>query len=261
MRKWISILLCFLTFSIEGRELKTLVLIIASDGNSFYKKSQEIWRSYMHLDKTHFDCYFVKANENQKDLVVMDEDTIWTKTKEQYFLPGLLDKSLIALESMLSVSDEYDYILRVNLSAFINFPELKEFLKTLPRKSCYAGIKHSSEFKGVKRQWVCGAGILISKDLALLLTEHKNSLIIPKPSDFKNIDDVRIGDFLTQQGIDIINGNAYEIYSCKDWANFQTKADKNNFYLLRFKVDSPDREKLEVQMKKELVRSIYKISI
>jgi hypothetical protein len=190
--------LAFFSFFFNRRQrIKNISLIIASDGNSFFKNSQEIWRSYMHLDKTHFDCYFVKANEFQEELVVLDQDTIWTKTKEQYFLPGFLDKSLIAMESMLSISDQYDFILRVNLSAFINIPELKEFLKTLPRKSCYSGIKHSMIFNGVNRQWVCGAGILLSMDLALLLTQHKNSLIIPQPLDFINIDDVRIGDFLT----------------------------------------------------------------
>ena len=101
----------------------------------------------------------------------------------------------------------------------------------------------------------------LSRDLALLLTEHKNTLIKPQPSDFINIDDVRIGDFLTQQGIDIITGKTYEIYSQKHWAKFQRKANKNNFYLLRFRVDVPNREKVEISMKKELVRAIYKINI
>ena len=117
-------LIFFIFFSIhqlQSKEVKTLILIIASDNHQFYKELQKVWLSYMDLDPVHFDCYFIKSDENINSLGRIVNSTIWTSGVEQVLLPGVLNKTIASLEVLENKIENYDYIIRTNLSSFYIF--------------------------------------------------------------------------------------------------------------------------------------------
>ncbi len=165
---------------IQGKDIKTLVLVIASDNEPLYVELEKIWRSYMDIDPTHFECYFLKSNENLDVPVKIENKTIWCRAKEQYVLPGLLDKTVMSINYFKDSLDEYDFVVRTNLSSFWIFDNLLHFLNKAPKTNFYSGIIHGqgSDFCNGKG-WVCGAGIIMSSDLAKSLISNENYLMNP----------------------------------------------------------------------------------
>jgi hypothetical protein len=76
------------------------------------------------------------------------------------------------MEAMLPQLDEFDYIIRTNLSSFYVFSRLFKFLTTLPTEKCYCGVQ------GQEDNWTfaSGSGFILSPDLVKLLVQHKNQL-------------------------------------------------------------------------------------
>lgn len=220
MKNWIF--LCVFLFirsltsnQLESREIKTLVLIIASDDSPLYAHFQRTWKSYMHLDPEHFECYFIRGNENLPTKYSIEGDTIWSKTKE-CMTPGVLNKTLLSFAALSSRIDEFDYILRANLSSFFVFPRLLEFLKTLPRQGCYSGIHHGkggSAGAECLGKWVNGSGMILSVDLVKMLTKHFDALFNYQGPN----DDVVIGAVFAMNNIPILLSRYLEIYELSTW--------------------------------------------
>lgn len=252
----------FLFSAVVAKELKTLVLIIASDDSPIYVDYQRLWKTYMHLDPEHFQCFFIKADETLNTDVVIKDDTIWCKTKEQYSMPGLLNKTLMSLEYFFNQSHEFDYVLRTNLSSFIYFPHLYSYLKNMPPKKCYAGICHESQLTSGPKRWVCGAGIILSKDLAESLIYHKKELLETRFIDCKNFDDVVMGHFFTSQHIPIRSSKHLEILSLDDWKQAWKKIFKKtqgDLFHYRIKLPAKKRREYEPAIHKKLIRTYYHI--
>ncbi|MBS0656388.1 MAG: hypothetical protein JSR46_11475 [Verrucomicrobia bacterium] len=201
----------------NGDSLKLLVLIIASDAHPAYIELQNIWRSYMHHDRAHIDAYFIKSDPNLTDPIEVVGDTIYAKGEECY-KPCILKKTLQTMEYASKNMSKYDYVLRTNLSSFYVYPRLLEYLKTLPRKNCYAA--HAlipawdvpPPYSGVP--FGSGSGFILSSDLVKKLVSHqqevlKNSANIP--------DDVLIGDFLHKNSIPVIHTPWHAFSSLDDW--------------------------------------------
>ena len=206
----------------EKRDLKILVLIISSDERHLYKKLQKIWKSYMHLDRKHVEAYFIKANRKLHEDFAIKGDVIWSKTKES-FRPGILNKTLLTMQHLIPRIDEFDYILRTNLSSFYVFPKLLKFLETLPKKGCYCGAKLTS-YHGSPFGWGCG--FILTPDLVKKLVQNKKNLL----NMIYDNDDVVIGDFFHQKNIPIIPAPLMEIYSLVEWR------EKRNKFLMIFSI-------------------------
>ena len=148
----------------------------------------------MHLDREHVEAYFIKGAPELEKPYLIFEDEIWSKTQENY-VPGILNKTILSMEAMLPRLDEFDYVLRTNLSSFYYFPKLLDFLKRLPPTECYSAMIGT-----LHRQFGSGAGIILSTDLVKMLITHKEELL----DNTSFPDDVVIGDFFLHRNIGII---------------------------------------------------------
>jgi len=224
---------------------KVLVLIIASDDKAYYVEEQKVWRSYMHLDPKHVEAYFIKGSPNLEEPYSVIEDEIWSKSDENY-IPGILNKTLLSMEALLPRLDEFDYVLRTNLSSFYYFPKLLEFLKKLPTSECYSAV--IGNFNG---KFGSGAGVIFSSDLVKLMIEHKAELIDnPLP------DDVAIGRFLLQRNIGIIPAKRLDFPSYKAFVKHRNEKLSKHYHF-RLKHDQEHLRYTEEIYLQKLFRDMF----
>ena len=235
--KWISFLLFFSSFChAEPRDLKILLLIIASDNLPIYEEFQKCWRTYMHSDPEHIEAYFLKGNPRLNEAVKIEGDTIWCKTAEGLSpaSAGIINKTMMAMEGLLPrIKTEFDYVIRSNLSTFYAFHRLFTYLNALPRTRCYAGSN-----TGGDSIIASGTGIILSPDVVELLVANKARLL-----GFRNDpDDCLIGFLLKKHDIHLRRHERLDIHSLAEWNqwksqiltsdlfHFRVKRDENNNY-------------------------------
>lgn len=232
-----------------ARKNKILVLIIASDDLPVYVKEQKIWRAYMHLDPEHIEAYFMKSNPNLETDCKIDGDTIWTKTVDS-ISPGLLNKTIASMEILQPRLEEFDYVLRTNLSSFYVFPKLLDQALTLPQEKCYFAcfMAHGGYSFG------SGAGFMLSPDLVRELVNGKNVLW-----NDPLLDDVCIGRFLHGRA-QTIHAHRIDILNLQTWMDHKDNLPLNYHYRLKH-TDGNLRETEEVYVMSELLRKFYNLSI
>ncbi len=223
---------------------KILVLIIACDSPEVFFENQKTWRSYMHLDREHVEVYFIKADPKLDTTSSIVDDVIWSKTEENY-IPGILNKTILSMEAILPRLDEFDYVLRTNLSSFYYFPKLLEFLKTAPQTNFYCGVDYYGWFAS-------GAGFILSPDLVKLLVENKSHFL----DNMASFDDVLIGHFLRPRGVPIVPADRVDLTSIERWNSH----DKNFADHFHFRVKNDHyhlRITDEVFIQRELAKMLY----
>jgi len=99
--------------------------------------------------------------------------------------PGLLYKTRVAMEYLLN-HEEFDYLLRSNLSSFFHAESLLEFIKDKPRQNAMFGDLIVGKF-------LSGSGYIMTRDVVEKFTkwdysEHMNPM--------KTYDDVILGEFM-----------------------------------------------------------------
>ena len=228
----------------EKNNVRLLVLIIASDDQPVYPELQKIWRSYMHSDPEHVVAYFMKGDPYQEDLVKVQDDVIWIKTPES-IIPGILNKTILTMSYMLPVLDEFDYVLRANLSSFYVFPRLLNFLKTCPKNNFYCG----SNLMG---RYASGSGFILSPDIVRLLVKNKDKLLNKK----NGYDDVLLGRFITSQGIKVHVHDRMDFLSKISWRENSVFSARNIF---QFRVKTPKKLRLtdDIFIQKKLRNIFY----
>lgn len=201
----------------KAKEPKVLVLIIASDNLEAYINLQKVWKSYMHSDPEHFEVYFIRGNPELSTPYEIKGDDLFVKAEENY-VPGITEKTVLSMEAMLSRLKEFDYVLRTNLSSFYVFERLLDFLQYLPKEGCYCGV-HSylpeewvPEFGRI--DYVSGAGILLSSDLAEVLVHEKEDIFA---FSRELPDDVLFGYYFQNNSIPIRNIGRLDLPSLEHW--------------------------------------------
>jgi hypothetical protein len=240
----------FLAFSDEDimREPKVLVLVMASDDLPVYLQEQKIWRSYMHLDREHFEVYFIKINAKLESDYEMSYDVIWSKA-ENNLSTGMVHRTLLSIEALMPRIEEFDYVLRTNLSSFYVFPRLLKFINTLPKNNCYCGFIGYGAVP-----FVSGAGILFSRDLAKKMVSETESLLAKNPV---NNEDIIIGKFFYDRHIGIIPAPRMDFLTLRDWMNRKDSIPENIFHF-RTKNRQPERRiNDEIFIQSELVNMFY----
>lgn len=185
----------------QTKTKKILVLIIASDDKPIYVELQKIWRSYMHKDPDHIEAYFIRSNPSLTTTYKVDGDIIWLPSVEN-LIPGIINKTILALEAFLPrIQQEFDYVLRTNLSSFYVFPRLLDFLEQCPKTNFYGGVKVISG----PYTFASGCGFLMSPDVVDLLVKNKAHFL----NNTAAHDDGIIGAFLLNNKIPIFNFGHY----------------------------------------------------
>lgn len=219
MAIFFSVLFIFFANCVQASEEspKVLVLIIASDGTEAYLELQKVWRSYMHSDPEHFEVYFIRGNPKLATPYEIRCDDLFVKSEESY-VPGIVNKTILSMEAMLPRLKEFDYVLRTNLSSFYVFPRLLNFLRHLPRHSCYCGVQLYLPDDWCPKfgliDFVSGAGIILSSDLAKMLVREKKE-IFKFNKDLP--DDILIGLFFQNRFIFSLPAPRTDFISFDQW--------------------------------------------
>lgn len=214
---------------------RLLVLVIASENFPVYTELQKMWRSHMDFAPEQVEIYFIKGDPGLQSLAFIEGDTIWSRTKEGF--PGetsaIIDKTIYSVEVLRDRLNDFDYVLRTNLSSFYVFSRLLNRLKTLPRTGCYfaSGTDESNTVGS-------GCGFILSTDLVRLLIAHKDELVhrILPP------DDCVIARFLAKYGISLLPHPRQDLLSKEEFLRLRYSFSDDLFH---FRVKTEDHLRLE----------------
>lgn len=250
-------------YGLNERDVKVLMLIIASDNNPAYLELQKIWSSYMNCDPDHFEVYFIHADPSLSSHNI-DGNHLYLPGEESY-KPGILMKTILALESFLPRLDEFDFIIRTNLSSFYIFPRLLNCLKTLPTTRCYGGqIMHFrpewNRGKDYKR-FVSGAGIIMSSDIARMMVEEKD-VILEKSQTLA--DDEIMGHFVESKNIPFISIQRKDFASRLAWYQGKNAIGERDFHFRAkphfYQRDIKENYQDEIFINAKLLKTFYPLS-
>lgn len=251
----------------KSKDLKTLILIIATDDKPAYRELQKIWEAYMNIDPVHFDAYFIRADQKLSTPYVIKKNEITVKTQDG-FAPGILNKSILAIDAMGSRIDDYDYVIRTNLSSFYYYPNLLAFLQKLPRTKCYCGVNlFQTQALGLPPElpvvpFITGAGIIMSTDMAKLLAKNHAQLEKYKA---ELPDDVFIGLFFERQGVPMMPAQRWDYPTREGWlAHKDSIPDYAYHFRAKYSYDPRSAEDPyadELFTLKELLKKYYSITL
>ncbi len=161
--------------------MKLLVLVIASLDKP-YSEFLELWRSRVYPEWVSVKYIFMNPALTQD--IEINGDSIHVKGEES-IIPGIWDKTRAAMRICFE-TEEFEYILRSNLSSFYKFDKMYSFLQSIPREDCVAG---KMMWEG---QFLSGCGYLMSRDVVEKFLEWPFSHYPEK----KVYDDIEMGYFM-----------------------------------------------------------------
>tara|TARA_X000000950_G_C13903206_1_gene655702 strand:+ start:2947 stop:3747 length:801 start_codon:yes stop_codon:yes gene_type:complete len=116
-----------------------IAIIIISANSERWNLEKQIWKKY--IDKfPNITCFFIECNK-KSDLMLLndknnDPNTLLFNCNESK-IPGIYQKSLLCLKH---IGNQYDFYIRTNLSTFIIFDLLNNYLQNIPQnKPIYTG--------------------------------------------------------------------------------------------------------------------------
>jgi len=231
-------------------ELMFVNLVLYSkdeDYEKMYKLTRDYYKTFKHVKTIYY-----KYNEDISSDFTLKGDILDIKGKETY-VPGILEKTLRAFN--IVSTNEFDYLVRSNISTIVNFDLLADYLSENP-------IGYGGGLKNVLHQLDESAGIVDDKyfgteyasGTSIILSKNTLTDVLKFKDDFKKtfIDDVAIGIFV-DENLDITpkyvpisrfvsipneNGNASKI--------IDLIKDKNYIF---YRNRQPDRKTDVAQMK------------
>jgi len=121
--------------------MKLLFLIIASR-NELYDKIKDYWRLIIDKKYDNIDFYFLYNDPNIENEHIVAGNNIFFQEKETR-IPGIFNKTISAFT--ICNYNNYDYIIRTNLSTFFYIPGLLLFLQNADPTKIYAPLVKYSE--------------------------------------------------------------------------------------------------------------------
>lgn len=180
----------------------------------------------MNSDPEHFEAYFLRADPEMPCDFLIRKNEIVLKTKEG-FVPGIAKKSLLAMQAFENRLNEFDYVIRTNLSSFYPFQNLHAYLEKLPKQNCYCGVSlyqprawNPPELGDVP--FISGAGIIFSPDMVKLLLKESprwESYISQIP------DDVYFGLVFHKNQIKPISAQRWDYPTYQGWLDLNHKIE------------------------------------
>ena len=225
--------------------VKILNLVLYSDNTDYYKSMYSILTNYYN----HFDnvkTYFYKYNETINNDIEVIDNIINIKGKESY-LPGILEKTLITFKYIEKEFEDYDYIIRSNISSIVDFTLLAKELENNPIKYCggtdYLILTWFDIPSGIidtkyhNIHYIAGTCIILGKSGFQLLMDNLHLI------DKTIIDDVAIGVIFNSLNIILTDlslekNKHYAVPPNNLLTNCIDDAINNNFIVYRNKNDN-----------------------
>jgi hypothetical protein len=189
---------------------KSLILVIANDNPSVYIEMQSLWREWINKNKESCYCYFLKMEETgDSDIairIVEEENTIYIRGTE-CFIPGILEKTMIAIEYCLQCFPDISIFIRTNLSSVILLDKIDESIggeRDIIRG--YTGQHFDHELNRYI-PFISGAFICASREIwKQVLIYYWKDIRENKEQLYKRLpDDVCIGEYMGLAGILIVH--------------------------------------------------------
>lgn len=155
--------------------MNIIILVIATSNDfdkNLLKSTKDTWVSY--FKDSYYKLYYLIGNS--KNVIV--EDILYSDIKEDVMTVGF--KTIDAFQRINN--ENYDYVIRTNLSSYLNVHKLVQFLMDKPRNSFWSGLGDVN--------FSSGACYILSKDIVQLILKYKNLW------DHLKIDDVALSHML-----------------------------------------------------------------
>ena len=199
-----------ITESLDRRfDDKIINLILYSEDVHEYIEMRNILSNY--LREKGIKYYFYTYKPELETDFLLDDDILYIKGEET-FIPGILDKTIKALEYINEF--DYDYIIRSNISTIVNFGILKYYLRDLDYSGALyysgsfvdtkSGLNEEQNQKYESYGFASGTCIILSKKSVNCIIKNQNEL-----REYGIIDDVAIGVLLESKA------KEYELISKK----------------------------------------------
>lgn len=234
-----------------------VVLVISSNDLAIYAKIRSITASYLRLFSTRVKFFFVEYNNINQDIIEKG-DYIYIKGNETG-ADGIYYKTVKAIE-YINKTYQYEYLLRSNVSTFLNIYNIIELLSSLPKTNFAGGhvLNCCYEFP-----WLGGLCMVFSKDVTDILVNHTKF-----DHDLHKHDDVIISLVLLENNIPLKpimsnmsenNVNTYFIVVFENgYLQDQFIPVSQNILCYRIKNFS-NRDIFDIQYHKHLLKLVYDI--
>jgi hypothetical protein len=226
------------------QENKLLIMIMCGGDyptNDKYNKIEESIVNTWFQQKNDLVKIIIYKYEDVSEIIFDEEKRILKIPYGVSLLGTGLDKTIRAFE-WVSKNIEFDFLIRCNAGAFIDFDEALRFIQTKQSKNLYCGHKidkfNNAGDQIVKKfdvQYVQGSCILFSKDVIQIFNRDDYFL------DY--CEDVSIGFYLMSKGITIDESN-HRIDICDNQIYFtKNSVDSEQVeYYYHFRLRSSDRD-------------------
>lgn len=187
----------------ESHEKKTgLILVVSSHNETVYSSHKDSWRRYMHAFEKDFESYFIEFDPHLQQPYTLEGDTLKMRGEES-IVPGVLDKTLLALKYFENRFDQFEFVIRPYVSSFLVYPRLKKYLKRQQKEKFYGGHPlFFPDYEGIKGNhlnYSSGACPIFSIDLAKYLVSYAE-FYIGVPDSKYNADDLLLAKAIKETG-------------------------------------------------------------
>jgi hypothetical protein len=243
--------------------MKILILIIYSDNFNYYNKMYELQNEYLN-NHENIDVFFVKCNNEQNETVVKCGNKLIVKGNETYL--NITYKTMTALNYIINeCKNNYDYIIRSNISTLININKLCDFLNECPKYNLYTGsvllnLQWFDEPFGINAEtnalynliglrFIRGNSIIMSIDVVICMLNNISNL------NYKIVDDVTFGLFLRNYRPDIYNNiDCIKLCQCSN-----NKYDDNSVFIRNKLFDNKNIDRVyDIEFMDDIVHFFYK---
>lgn len=204
----------------QARHVKCVVLVIASHDTAF-DGFKRIWEEHWHQSSDLLQdclCFYLYNDPNITQMRAEGND-LYFPYEETYPAPGLLLKTMDALEYLDSHNVTYDFLLRTNLSSLFNWKGFMQFIDERPQKAIVAGVPYDTNC-------MSGMCMILSSDVVKQLQQNKSSMDFDLPDDEAInlvLHQMKDNDYfeLKSIGIELINGEVQQDISDPDVIHFR----------------------------------------
>ena len=141
--------------------MRVLVLVIASRGPA-YDAMRRAWARHASARPAGWRVAWLYGEPSEPGAEPSEPGDFVARGVRECITPGALDKTVAALRELLT--DDYDYVLRTNLSSWFHWRLLAEHLAGCPRARYAAGYSPDGSH-------LSGCGLLMSRDVAARLAK------------------------------------------------------------------------------------------